>query len=164
MLENRFLYWIDKIYGIFVKIGSNLQSFFLLYMRWSWGHLFLLAGLDKFHHIDGTAQFFAKLGILYPLFHAYLVAGFEAVGGILLIVGFASRLASIPLMIIMITALATAHAEKLANFQFLLDPKTLAGENPYPFLITTLLVLIFGPGRISIDAWIKRWISQQPRY
>jgi uncharacterized membrane protein YphA (DoxX/SURF4 family) len=37
-------------------------------------------------------------------------------------------------------------------------------QNPYPFLITTLLVFIFGPGRISLDAWIKRWVSHQPRY
>lgn len=164
MLENRFLYWMDKLYGFFIKIGSNLQSLFLLYMRLTWGHQFLLAGADKLKNLPSTAEFFSHLGILHPEFHAYEVGLLEATGGILLMIGFASRLISIPLILILVTALSTAHAEHINNFRFLLDPKTLAGQNPYPFLITTLLVLTFGPGRISIDAWIKRWLGHQPRY
>lgn len=164
MLENRFLYWMDKLYGFFVKIGSNLQSLFLLYMRLTWGHQFLLAGVGKLKDIPKTVAAFTKLGIPYPEFHAYEVSLFESIGGILLMIGFASRLISIPLMIIMITALSTAHAANLSNFNFILNPKSLVGENPYPFLITSLMVFIFGPGRISIDAWIKRWVGRQSKY
>lgn len=164
MLENRLLYWLDKLYGIIVKVGSNLQSLFLLYMRLTWGHQFLLAGINKLKNVSSTIAFFEKLGIPYSEFHAHLVGGLEAVGGILLILGLFSRLISIPLIVIMITALSTAHAESLSNFSFILDPKSLVSQNPYPFLITTLLVFIFGPGRISLDAWIKRWVSNQPRY
>ncbi|MBX7066935.1 MAG: DoxX family protein [Parachlamydiales bacterium] len=164
MLENRFLYWMDKAYGLLIKIGSNLQSLFLLYMRMTWGHQFVLSGVEKIKNFPDTIAFFTKLGLPHPEIHAYLVAHLEAIGGILLFIGFASRLISIPLTIILITALTTAHAENLANFSFILDPKSLAGENPYPFLITTLLVFIFGPGRVSIDAWIRRWVNHQPRY
>lgn len=164
MLQNRFLYWIDKIYGFFIKIGSNLQSLFLLYMRITWGHQFLLAGVDKLKDISKTIDSFAALGIIHPEFHAYTVSFFESIGGILLIVGFASRLISIPLISIMITALSTAHAEGLSSFKWVLDPKSLVLQNPYPFLITSVLVLIFGPGRISIDGWIKRWVDHQPKY
>lgn len=164
MLENRFLYWMDKIYGWVVKTGSNLQSLFLLYMRLTWGHQFILIGLHKFHSINETIHYFESLGIPYSHFHAYEVAFFETIGGILLMAGFASRIICIPLIFILITALSTAHADQLTNFQFILDPKSLVGSNPYPFLITTLMVFCFGPGRISIDAWLKRWISHQPRY
>ena len=164
MLENRFLYWMDKLYGLFVKIGSNLQSFFLFYMRATWGHQFFLIGISKFQNISQTIAFFEKLGIPYSDFHAYAVAFFELVGGALLIVGFASRLISIPLIVIMIAALSTAHAEHLTRFQFILNPSSLSGENPYPFLITSLMVFIFGPGRVSIDAWLKRWVGHQPKY
>lgn len=164
MLENRFLYWMDKIYGFIVKIGSNIQSLFLLYMRLTWGHQFLLIGVEKLKDISKTVEFFDKLGIPYSYFHAHSVAFFETVGGILLMIGFASRLASIPLIIILLTALSTAHSHVLTNFKFILDPKSLVGENPYPFLITTLMVFCFGPGRIAIDAWIKRWVDHQPKY
>lgn len=164
MLENRFLYWMDFIYSFFLKIGSNLQSVFLLYMRLTWGHQLLLAGMDKLDHIKDTAIFFTKLNIPYPLFHAYSVGWFETIGGLFFILGFASRVISIPVIIIMFTALTTAHIEPLEQFKFLTDPHTLVAQAPYPFLVTALLVFIFGPGRISLDALIKRWIEKQPKY
>lgn len=155
---------LSKFYGFFLTIGSNLQSLLLLYMRLTWGHQFLLAGLGKLHDIPGTVKFFTTLNIPYPLFHAYEVGIFEAVGGALLILGFASRLITIPLIIIMLTALSTAHAEYLANLKFVTDPQMLVIQKPYPFLITALMVFAFGPGRISLDAWIKRWAGHQPKY
>jgi putative oxidoreductase len=120
--------------------------------------------MDKLNNIVETAQFFAKLGIPWPEFHAYFVGYCELIGGSLLVLGFASRLISIPLIVIMLTALSTAHAAKLTNFQFILDPRALVSENPYPFLITVLLVFFFGPGRLSLDALVKRWVSHQPKY
>ena len=152
------------IYGWIVSLGSNLQSLFLLWMRLTWGHQFILAGLNKLSNIDLTIQFFTSLGIISPEFHAFLVAYLEVIGGILLILGLGSRFIAIPLTMIMITALSTAHAHMLNNFQFLTNPSSLVAEAPYPFLITSLMILVFGPGRISIDAWINRWVHRQPTY
>lgn len=164
MLANPFLYWVDKFYGLFIKAGSNLQSIFLLYMRATWGHQLLLTGVDKLKDIPGTVKIFTTLNIPSPLFHAYEVGIVEAVGGILFMIGFASRITAIPLIILMLTALSTAHAEALKNLNFVADPHTLVIQAPYPFLITAILVLLFGPGRISLDAWIKRWVNHQPKY
>ena len=164
MLRNPALLWTDRIYSFIIKIGSSLQSLFLLYMRLVWGHQFFMAGLFKFGHIYTIAPFFASLHIPLPLFSAYLVATIETVCGFLLFIGFASRLAAIPLIFVMLTALSTAHAPELSNFRFLFEPLALVQQEPYPFLITALLVFIFGPGRVSIDAWLKRWIERQPRY
>lgn len=143
MLANPFLYWMNFFYGWFVALGSNLQSIFLLYMRLTWGHQFFLNGAFK---------------------HEGMLGGFELIGGICLILGLASRLVSIPLIITTITLLTTEHAESLAGFQFILAPHVLVQQEPYPYLITALLVFIFGPGRVSLDAWIKRWVSHQPKY
>jgi putative oxidoreductase len=164
MLSNPFLYWMDRIYGFFIKIGSNLQSLFLLFMRLTWGHQLLLTGVDKLRDIPGTVKLFTELHIPSPLFHAYEVGILEAVGGILLMIGFASRIISIPLIFLMVSALSLAHKEHLSNFKFIIDPHLLVAQEPYPFLITALLVFIFGPGRISLDAWIKRWVGHQPKY
>lgn len=164
MLLNPFLYWMDKIYGFFVKVGSNLQSLFLLFMRITWGHQLLLAGVAKLKDIPGTVQLFTKLGIPSPIFHAYEVGILESVGAILLMIGFASRIISIPLIFLMLSALSLAHAEHLSNFRFITDPHALVAQEPYPFLITALLVFFFGPGRISLDGWIKRWVDHQPKY
>ena len=164
MLINPFLNLVDKIYRFIISIGSNLQSLFLLYMRLTWGHQFFLTGLGKFEAIEKTAQYFAALHIPFPEFHAYLVSSLELVGGLFLIFGFASRLISIPLIVITLVALSTAHAPNLSNLRFLTEPLALVHQTPYPFLITALLVFIFGPGRISIDAWIKRTVDKKLRY
>lgn len=164
MLRSPFLQWVDILYSFIIKIGSNLQSLFLLYMRLVWGHQFFIYGLDKLAHIQSAIDLFTSLHIPFPVFSAYLVGTMEMAGGFLLFIGFASRLAAIPLIIITLTALSTAHAPEISNFRFLLEPLSLVKQTPYPFLITSILVFVFGPGRVSIDAWLKRWVDQQPRY
>lgn len=164
MFKNPLVHLFAKLYGLLIKIGSNLQSLFLLWMRLTWGHQFYITGSGKLANIDRVVEFFISLGIPYAHFQAYLVSYTELIGGILLMLGFASRLATIPLIIAMVTALATAHAHLLTHFDFFFEPSTLVHEAPYPFLITSLLVFIFGPGRISVDAWLKRWVDKQPRY
>lgn len=160
MFKNSLLNWIAKIYCVFIKAGSNLQSLFLFYMRMTWGHQFFLSGLNKFNAIEQVTQFFHALTLPLPAFNAYLVAMTEIVCGLMLFVGFGSRLAAIPLIIAMLVALSTAHSANISEFRFLLQPLSLVREAPYPFLITALLVFIFGPGKISIDAWIKRWAEK----
>jgi len=162
--SNPFLYLIDVVYGFLIKIGGNLESLFLLYMRITWGHQFMNAGWKKLMTIEKTAAFFATLHLSHPHFYAYAVGGFEFVGGICLFIGFASRLAAIPLIVIMLTALSTAHAPDISNFKFLFQPLSLVQQAPYPFLITALLAFIFGPGKISVDGWLKRWSEKRARY
>jgi putative oxidoreductase len=163
-LEHPILRLLEKLYSPLIIIGSNLQSAFLLYLRLLWGYQLFTYGMDKLQHIGATIQFFSELSIPSPAFHAYEVALIETICGAAFTLGFASRLASIPTLILMISALSSAHSEYLSNFQFITNPHMLAIQEPYPYLFLSLLVFIFGPGRISIDAWIKRWLSRQPRY
>ncbi len=165
MFKNRYIHLIAKLYGYFISAGNNLQSLFLLWMRMTWGHQFMLTGSEKLANIEKVTQYFTSLGLLYPQFQAYLVGYIELIGGILLFVGLSSRIAGIVLASTMILALSSAeHASVLSEFRFIFEPSALVGEAPYPFLITSLLLFFFGPGRISIDAWIKRWADRQPKY
>ena len=163
MFESRFLQMLNVLYSWTVVLGSNLQSVFIVYMRVVWGHQLFLAGVHKFANMADTVKFFSTLPLKHPDFMAHLVAGFEVVCGILLFIGFMSRLVSIPVIVIMISAISLAHSEALVQLRFLLEPMRLVQQAPYPFLITALIVLIFGPGRVSIDAWLKRWANRQPK-
>lgn len=164
MYINPTLRFFERVYHFLLSFGGNLQSIFLFWMRLTWGREFYLSGMGKLQAIEKTTIFFTSLNIPKPLFHAYLVGGIEAIGGFLLIIGFASRLISIPLALIMFAAFSVAHSQVFIDFHFVKEPLSLVAEAPYPFLITSLLVLLFGPGRISVDAFIKRWAERQPKF
>lgn len=163
MLINPSLRWLERLYVPFLWVGSNLQSLFILYMRATWGHQLFLHGLNKLTHVEETMHFFASQNFAQPLFVTYLVGTVELVGGICLFLGFASRLVAVPVIVLLVTALSTVHAANLSELKFLFDPMALVKEAPYPFLVTAVLVFVFGPGRISIDGWLKRWFHKQPR-
>jgi putative oxidoreductase len=42
------------------------------------------------------------------------------------------------------------------------DPDKFVKADPFPFLLTALIVLTFGPGLYSIDTVLKRWITGVP--
>ena len=160
-MENLFLRFCFTIYNWIISFFSNFQSIFIFLMRLTWGYQFLIAGYGKLMHLDKITLFFEKLGIPLATTNATLVGGFEFFGGILLLVGFASRLISIPLIIIMLVAYSTAHNHIFSHFAFITNPTLLVNEAPFAFLLTCLIVLLFGPGKISIDGYLKRKFEEQ---
>ncbi len=164
MFENPWIDAIARAYRVVYQIGSNLQSVFLFLLRITWGLSFFHIGMGKFEHIAETVAFFQTVGIPLPLFNAYLVAIVETFGGLCLFFGFGARFASIPLSILLFIAYGTAHVHVFKHFAFVKNPALLVQEAPFPFLITTLCVFLFGPGRLSVDAWIKRSSAHWPKY
>ena len=146
---------IDALYRLMVRIANSLQSPFLLLIRVYWGWLFLQSGIGKFGHIDKVVSFFTDLGIPAPTLNAYFNASLETVGGILLILGLASRLISVPLLINMIVAYITADREAFTSF--FSESGKFFGADPFPFLLVSLMILIFGPGKLSIDTLIPAY-------
>jgi putative oxidoreductase len=140
---------IDALYRLLIRVTSSLQSPFLLLIRVYWGWLFLQSGIGKFGHIDKVVSFFTDLGIPAPTFNAYFNASLETAGGILLILGLASRLISVPLLINMIVAYVTADREAFTSF--FSESGKFFGADPFPFLLVSLLILLFGPGKFSLD-------------
>lgn len=145
--------FIDRVYALFLKAMNSLQSPFLLLIRVYWGWLLLQSGIGKITHMDKVVNFFTDLGIPAPSFNAHFNAGLETVGGILLIAGLGSRIISVPLLINMIVAYITADREAWTSF--FSDSNKFFAADPFPFLLVSLLILIFGPGYISVDTIIK---------
>src|SRR5215469_5072178 len=133
---------IDKVYALFLKAMNSLQSPFLLLIRVYWGWLLLQSGIGKITHIDKVVSYFNDLHIPAPSLNAHFNAGLETVGGILLMLGLGSRLISFPLVISMIVAFVTAEHDKF--FSFFSDSGTFFGADAIPFLMASLLVLLFG--------------------
>jgi len=147
-----------RFYEKLICFGEFFQSLILLALRLVAGYGLHVAGCAKFDNIGNVAGFFHKLGIIMPEYSAYLVASVECVGGILLLVGFASRLVSIPLAITMIVALLTAHAG--ATFALYPDIKEFMSQAPVPYLMAALAVFGFGPGSFSVDYVLERFRAE----
>src|SRR5437660_595124 len=146
---------IDLLHSWFVKIANLLQSPLLLAIRLYWGWRFSREGWTKLSDIPQTIQNFTGMGVPHPVFNAHFIGLLEAVGGILLILGLASRLIALPLTINMITAFIIADREALKSI--FSDPDKFYAAAPYTFLFASLLILVFGPGKISVDALIARY-------
>jgi putative oxidoreductase len=74
----------------------------------------------------------------------------EFFGGIFLALGLLSRLTALVLTVNMVMAYVIADREAL--FSFFSDPDKFSAAAPFVFLVASLIVLIFGPGKASLDS------------
>lgn len=145
---------LGKFYRGLVALAKTLQSPVLFIVRLYWGWQFFLTGKGKLTNLSRTMQFFENLGI--PFAHAQAaLAGFaECSGGLLLIVGLASRLISIPLMILLTVAYLTADIDRVRVI--FSDPDKFVTADEFLFLFAVVIIFVFGPGALSLDALISK--------
>jgi putative oxidoreductase len=143
-----------RLYRLLVQAAGSLQSPFLLLVRAYWGWQFAQTGWGKLGDIHKVIGFFTELGIPAPALNAWFVSGLEFAGGILLIAGLGSRLTALLLAIDMMVAYVAADREAL--MAIFANPDKFYAAAPFTFLVASLIVLIFGPGKFSIDAWLTR--------
>lgn len=107
--------------------------------------IFIFHGYGKINGIEGTAGFFASVGLEPSLPLAYLAAYGEFLGGVLIGLGLFTRLAALNCMVIIGVAIASVHwgqGYKGMEFQLLI-------------LVSSLQLLISGAGSISLDKIIR---------
>lgn len=114
------------------------------------GTVFLSEGIQKFLFPDQVgAGRFAKINLPHPEFLGPFVGSFETLCGILILIGLFTRLATIPLIIIMLVAISTTKAPLLQDKGFwsmLHDSRT-----DWAMLLGNIFLLIKGGGKWSID-------------
>jgi putative oxidoreductase len=145
---------IERLYDLFLRIMSSLQSPFLLLVRVYWGWQLSQNGWAKLHNLPHVTEFFHSLGIPAPGPTATFVSSFEFICGILLALGLLTRIAALGLTIDMLTAYWTADHEALRSF--ISDPDKFQNAASFIYLFVALLILIFGPGKFALDTLLKR--------
>ena len=103
-------------------------------------------GMDKF--IQGMTAM--NLPLLPPAAWAWMAALGEFLGGVFIGIGLLSRLASLPLIVTMLVAIATVHGKNGFSSQH--------GGYEYNMVLAAMsgAILLAGPGLLSIDAFIFR--------
>ncbi|RBW68388.1 DoxX family protein [Bacillus taeanensis] len=123
-----------------VEIGA-------LILRVVLGITFFIHGLAKFQGgIDNTAGWFSSIGL--PGFLAYAVAIIELVGGLVLIVGFATRIVSILLALIMLGAILKV---KISN-GFMGSAQGSGYEFDLVLMAVAIYLFLHGTTMLSVDS------------
>ena len=137
-------------YNSFTERIGYLKDLPLLLMRLVLAYGFWGPAMMKWNNISGVSEWFGGMGIPFPTFNAYMAAGTEMAGVILLALGLFTRIISIPLIIVMLVAIFTVHFSN--GFE--------AGDNgfeiPLYYLIMLFTLLVKGAGHISLDNTIRK--------
>ncbi len=125
---------------------AGYSDILLLAARILVGALFLIAAYNKFKGLGGTTAYFTKLGVPEPSIMTYVVPAFEALVGVLVIVGYHVRLVALAIAIFVVVAALIAHTNFADGNQLNHFLKNLAIAGG------CLALLVGGGGAYSVDA------------
>ncbi len=108
--------------------------------------IFILAGFGKITALGGTAGYFGSMGLPAPMVTAVVVALVELLGGIAILVGFQTRIASYILALFCVATAFVAHFDFADQMQMINFQKNLAMAGGF------LVLAAYGAGSLSIDA------------
>jgi uncharacterized membrane protein YphA (DoxX/SURF4 family) len=101
------------LYSGFLAVIKPLEGLAPLTLRLYLAPVLMQAGYNKISHFSDTAAWFGNpdwgLGLPMPEVMAALASGTELIGGALLLLGFATRLVAIPMMVTMLVAAFAVH-------------------------------------------------------
>ncbi len=137
---------------LFLSLSGPTSAILIRFMV---GWVFLSEGIQKFLFPDalGVGRFI-KIGIPFPELMAPFVGTVEMVCGLLLILGLATRLAAIPLLINIGVAILTTKVPMLAKSGFW--SMMHEARTDYCMLLGLLFLIISGGGKASLDAQISK--------
>ena len=108
--------------------------------------LFLIASYNKFKGLGGSTAYMTKLGVPQASIMAPIVAAFELTAGLLLLVGFKTRLVALAIGVFVVIAALLAHTNFADGNQlnhFLKNFAIVGG---------CLAIFVTGAGAYSVDA------------
>jgi uncharacterized membrane protein YphA (DoxX/SURF4 family) len=104
---------IVGFYSVFLNALKSIEGLAPLALRLYLAPVLIQAGYNKISHFDDTAAWFGNtewgLGLPMPELMAALASGTELIGGAMLLVGLATRLVAIPMMVTMLVAAFAVH-------------------------------------------------------
>jgi putative oxidoreductase len=128
----------------------------ILFIRLAVGLIFFTQGILKFADAKMGVERFARIGFPHAYFTAHFVGTFEIVCGALVLIGLVTRLAAVPLLIVISTAIATTKLPELFHpnqgFWFMVSD----ARTDFAMLCSLLFLIASGPGRLSLDEMRER--------
>ena len=107
--------------------------------------LFFVAGYNKLMSVAGTAGYFGKIGLPAPDLLVWAVIAIELVGGLLILIGWKTRVVAWVMAIFTVAAAVVGH-------KFWVDPSQATQFLKNLAIAGGFIMLAYaGPGRLSAD-------------
>ncbi len=120
----------------------------VIFIRIAVGLIFFTQGILKYTDANMGVIRFTRIGFPHPAFTAHFVGAFEIVFGLLVLVGLWTRLTTIPLLVIICTAIATTKIPEFSRanegFWFMVSD----ARTDFAMLMSLLFLLT--------NAWVDR--------
>ena len=136
--------------------GLKAASAATVLIRIAVGLIFGTQGILKFIDPNMGVNRFTRIGFPHPWVLAHVVGAFEIVCGFLVLIGLITRLAAVPLLVIISTAIATTKIPELTRpgqgFWFMVSD----ARTDFAMACCLIFLIISGGGMIAIDALRRR--------
>lgn len=131
---------------------NDIRSRSTVLIRLAVGLIFLTQGILKFSDPNMGVVRFTRIGFPHPSFTAHFVGVFEIICGALVLIGLFTRLAAIPLLIIISTAIASTKIPELfrtnQGFWYMVSD----ARTDFAMVCCLIFLIASGAGSWSIDA------------
>ncbi len=148
--------------SVFGRMASATEGRAQILIRLAVGLIFFTQGILKYTDPHMGVLRFTKIGFPEPAFTAHFVGAFEILCGFLVLIGLGTRLASIPLLVINLTAIATTKIPELfrpeQGFWFMVSD----ARTDFAMLMGLLFLLSAGGGSWSVEAWLAKPKTASP--
>jgi uncharacterized membrane protein YphA (DoxX/SURF4 family) len=145
---------MNTILQFFLRNTEGARAIVLI--RIAVGMIFFTQGILKYIDPNMGVFRFTRIGFPHPYFTAHFVGTFEVLCGILLLLGLWTRLASIPLLIVITTAIATTKVPELfrtsQGFWYMVSD----ARTDFAMFCCLVFLISAGGGKWSIDAMLGK--------
>jgi putative oxidoreductase len=148
---------VSRLRRLILRVSSGLSWLPPTVARLTLGWIFLQSGWGKLNNLPKVIAFFTSLGIPAPQIQAALAAGTEFLCGALMILGLCTRLASLPLIGVMLAAILTAKKGEIHELSDLL------AMSEYLYIVLCLWLAAYGAGPLSLDAFFAKRFEHSER-
>ncbi len=133
------------------RSSSESSNASIVFIRLAVGLIFFTQGILKFIDPKMGVERFTRIGFPHPWFTAHFVGTFEIVCGALVLIGLFTRLAAVPLLIVILTAIATTKIPEISHagqgFWFMVSD----ARTDFAMLCSLIFLIASGSGGIAVD-------------
>jgi putative oxidoreductase len=141
---------MNSLFRFLFRSTEGPASFVLI--RLAVGLIFFTQGILKYlDPVMGVVRF-TEIGFPHPSFTAHFVGTFEIVCGLLVLLGLWTRVAAVPLLIVIMTAIATTKIPELSRANQGLWYMVSDARTDFAMFCSLLFLISLGGGAWSFDA------------